>query len=752
AALALALLGYPAARGRRLAPGRDELLTAVGGAAVLGAAAATVLPPPLSCGILFGVALPVFGLMLLQQRGRDDLTAVERTQVRLLHATLAGAATGAAVLLLITVLLWNTGWAGLTRRYPDGPILPHDMALLFWFGRITPLALATAALAAGRRDRLAATQRRFALGLVVALVAALAGGLFVVLHTLLAVYGHLPPPVAAPIAALPAALAVRPIHARAERWVDHLIYGRRPTPYSVLAGIGSVSSTTHPSVPDLARVAEAVGRGLDARVCRLTVHRPDRPGRTYAWSGPGAEEGADLITLPIVRGDEELGSITVDRTTAAGLNAQRHRLVEDIADSLAAVLEANRLGIELERQLRAVRAHAADIAGSRRRLVAEMDAERRRIERDLHDGAQHHLVSLRLSLGLVEHRINTGGGADLTVPLDRVAGQIDDTESVIARTATGVTSPQLVQLGLVAALESELGDGRPAVPVSVAGMDPGRRFPAELEEAIWFCCLEAVNNARKHAPGAPIRITLTAARARLEFAVHDDGPGWDMTASAGSPGRGMRNVMARVTTVGGHVAVRSEPGAGTRVDGWVPLPEPEAAPDLITAVRAAAGEALDRYGDAPAAAKIRQIRAGLDRHQERRDAIVAAGSALRALGALVRGEPPATGAGPLLHQFDRIRSSTHELVEVEAIVKLRSTGGRWSPADNDAAARLLGEHGPDARSRLGLDPDADRSLVVAAAEQALVVWRGRASHPGTAPAVRQLAATVVRSCEHLLQS
>ena len=752
AAFACTMLSYPTARGRRLTPGRDELLTAGGGAAVLGAAAATVLAPAPSYIVLFGVSLPSVGLVLLRQRGRDDLTAVERTQVRLLFAVLVGAATIAVVLQLVNILVWSTD--------PTTPVT----VLPYWFSHLVPVAIAVGTLTADRRERLYALQRRFSLGLVVALVATLVGGLFVVLHTALgrlAGEGHVPWEIVA--AAAPAALLLRPIHARVERWVDRLLYGRRPTPYSVLAGIGTVSRTSLMNAPDLARVAEAVGRGLGARVCRLTVHRPDRPDRTYAWSGTGADEGDALITLPVLRGDEQLGSITVDRATAAGLNLHRHRLLEDIADSLGAVLEANRLGVELERQLRAVRAHAADIAGSRRRLVAEMDAERRRIERDLHDGAQHHLVSLRLSLGLVEHRLTTGRFEDAVASLERVTGQIDDAEAIMARTATGVTSPLLVQQGLVAALETELGGGQPVVPITTTGMNAGRRFPANLESAVWFCCLEAVNNARKYASAAQIQLTLTCGEERLEFGVHDDGPGWDMAASAGSPGRGMRNVMARVTAVGGLVSVRSEPGAGTRVDGWVPLPaEParaEGGQSLVNAVREAIQDALTRYGNAPAAEKIRQVRDDLDHpavldvagaQTMRRTAIVAAWSALRALDGLVRSEPPPTGAGTLLHRLDRIRSGTHELAEVDAIDALRSGPSDLGPDDVETAARLLGEFGSDAHSRLGLDPDAGPSLVVAAAEQALAVWRKRASHPGTARSVRLLAATVVRSCEHLL--
>ncbi|BCY09760.1 sensor histidine kinase [Actinoplanes sp. L3-i22] len=598
-------------------------------------------------------------------------------------------------------------------------------------------------------------------------VAALLGALFLLLNTRLA----------APLAAAPVALLLNPALVRAERYAERILHGRRPSPYAVLAGLGALSGT------DLSQVAEGVGQALGARVCRLTVHRPGLPDRTWAWSGPGPA-GAELtlpitrgaeLTLPITRGAERLGSITVDRAAAAGgPDGQRGRLVRDIADGLGAVLAANRLGIELERQLRVVRAHAADIAGSRRRLVAEMDAERRRIERDLHDGAQHHLVSLRLALGLAEHQTGAGRLAEAGAALDRIAGRIDDAEEILARTVSGVTSPLLARRGLAAALRAELGTG---VPVTVGGMDDGRRFAADLESAVWFCCLEAVNNARKHAPGAAIRLALTRTGDRLGFGIQDDGPGWDTTAQDGSPGRGMRNVMARVTAVGGLVTVRSAPGAGTRVDGWVPVRAAPPDSSLAGAVRAAIQEAAAAYGDDEPAERIRRIRADLDRSATqadldrpatrtgldrpairadlgppatRRDAVLAAWSALRALDELVRDDPPATGAQYLRHRLDRIRSGSREFAEVTAIDELRADPGDLGPAEVEAATRLLGDDGADPHSRLALAPDADPAQVAAAARRALAIWRARASHPGTAHGVRRIAATVVRTCEHLL--
>jgi signal transduction histidine kinase len=299
----------------------------------------------------------------------------------------------------------------------------------------------------------------------------------------------------------------------------------------------------------------------------------------------------------IRHGPEAIGTLAVDHTAVAGVYQGRRQLLEDLAESLGVVLQANRTGIELERQLRAALAHAGEIAASRREVVAEMDRERRRIERDLHDGAQHHLVSLRLALGLVEHQVSTAQYDSARARLAQVADQIDVAESVLAETAMGVSSPLLAELGLVRALEKELAGGQPPVPVDsdgvlVDGVRTGESIPDDVRSAVYFCCLEAVNNARKHAGGAAIGVRLVTENGGLRFTVHDDGPGWEQGAGTVSPGRGQRNVRARIAAVGGRLEIRSALGEGTTVEGWVPLPRPaeeEPEPSVVAGADRPAG-------------------------------------------------------------------------------------------------------------------------------------------------------------------
>ncbi|MBL8927308.1 MAG: hypothetical protein JNM77_13875 [Pseudonocardia sp.] len=566
--------GLPGAR-----PARGALAVVGTVTTLLVGLGTALLPHTTSCVLFFGFLVPAVGLVVLPRRVRRGPGPEARTQARLLFSTLVGGFAVAMVLGIVTVLLDVLGETpALTLVDPTAHGAPEaPIALLFWFSRLASAAIAVVVLVATRHDRLWTAERWFSRGLAVLLVTAVGGGGFVVLRAIAAdVLGTTGAAVAATALV---ALALGPLYVRAERVVDRLLYGTRPAPYRVLADITALTRSSLPSTgasataPDLARVAEAVARGLGAGLCRLTVRRPGLRDRTYEWTDRVAGFGtADPVEVPIRHAAEQVGVLAVDRQAVSGLHAQRSHLLTDIADGLGVVLEASRSGIELERQLRAALAHAEEIAVSRRRTVAEMDGERRRIERDLHDGAQHHLVSLRLTLGLVEHQVATGDLDQARTWLAKLAGQLADAEAVLAATADGVSSLVLAEKGLLAALRADLGAAHPPVGFDDGGLAPTRRFPADVEAAVWFCCAEAVGNARKHAPGAPIEVGLTERSGALVFTVHDEGPGFVIDPAEPGSGRGMRNMTARLSAVGGRVVVRSAPGEGTTVEGTVPLP------------------------------------------------------------------------------------------------------------------------------------------------------------------------------------
>jgi signal transduction histidine kinase len=773
--------------------GSGRHLAVIAGGAVLGAIGlgVTLLPDVISCVLFFGLLIPLTGLLVLLRRIRQGATSEHRTQARLLFSVLAAVFVTCAMLGIIALLLRYLNEPGQTLLDPTGLLAQASTAPLFWFARLACAAIAGAMLIATQRHRLWTTEQLFSRSLATTLVIVLGGCGYVVTQ---AAAGRLTGSETAAVATALVALLFLPLYVHVQRLVDRLLYGRRPTPYSVLAGITALSRSTPADTPNLARVAKAIGRGLGARSCRLTVVHPGLQDRIYVWTDGAAAAADEHVVLPIRLGGDHIGAIAVDRTAVAGLHAQRRHLLADIAEHLGVILQVNRLGIELERQLRAALAHAEDIALSRRAAAAEMDSERRTIERNLHDGAQHHLVSLRLALGLVEHDIARGQFGPARDRLDQLTTQIDTAEAVLVETATGVSAIPLSQHGLVAALNADLRGAYPPIVVTVHGIAPDRRFPSKVEAAVYFCCLEAINNARKHAPGAHVTVQVSEVDGALRFTVRDDGPGFtshsDGTRSDGAGtdtdsvgetgGRGLRNVTARIAAVGGTLSIRSIPGGGTTIEGAVGL-RPDAqttatadtgAPTdvLVTSrqpvldqVRKVVREARELYDGSAESARLRELQAQLDEPPQvgmvgparagnvHRAGALKARSALRVLDAVVRSSPlGGAQAIRLGYQLERISSSAHELTEIDLINELRSGTLPLAGGERQAAEELLGAAGAEPRARLGLPADTDTDAVRHAAEGALAHWQRRTSHPGSTRAVRDTAEVLVQTCEELL--
>jgi signal transduction histidine kinase len=205
--------------------------------------------------------------------------------------------------------------------------------------------------------------------------------------------------------------------------------------------------------------------------------------------------------------------------------------------------------------------------------VAAADAERRKIERNLHDGAQQHLVALAVTVRLAQQQAETDPqqAKDL---LQQLGHDLQDAVQELRDLAHGIYPPVLMDRGLVAALESAAT--RASLPVEIATDGEVGRFPQEVEAAVYFCCLEALQNAGKHAgEGAAAIVTIrrTADAGGLEaltFTVADDGAGFDPAGTAGR-GHGFVNMGDRLGAIGGTIDVDSAPGNGTRVSGTVPI-------------------------------------------------------------------------------------------------------------------------------------------------------------------------------------
>ncbi|CAA9231473.1 MAG: hypothetical protein AVDCRST_MAG41-923 [uncultured Corynebacteriales bacterium] len=318
---------------------------------------------------------------------------------------------------------------------------------------------------------------------------------------------------------------------------------------------------------DLDLVVEVVGRGLGARHCRLEWEFGGT-GRRHDWPRGGSRAPQPSTRVRIGYGGRPIGMLSARLGGMAARGGRRRGLLRDLGAVLGPVLCATALRATIAAEVRAAERTADALGELRRRSVAEQEDVRRALERDLHDGAQHHLVTLRLTAGLLDHDLNVGDLAAAWARLRRLEELIEETERGVAATAAGVLPDSLVAAGLLTALEAELATAR-SLRIDADPALRDRRYPAPVEVTVFYACLEAVNNARKHAAGAAVRVELRHTYRGLAFSVSDDGPGFDPTVPAA--GSGLPQLAHRVAAAGGELQVRSAPGAGTTVEGFIPV-------------------------------------------------------------------------------------------------------------------------------------------------------------------------------------
>lgn len=228
--------------------------------------------------------------------------------------------------------------------------------------------------------------------------------------------------------------------------------------------------------------------------------------------------------------------------------------------------EKTQLSAALQDSVEDLKRHVEELRASRARVVAAADLERRRVERDLHDGAQQQLVLLGMKLALTRSLIKADPPAaaamhdELRADLSLAIGQLRDL-------AHGIYPAVLVSEGLPGALRDAAGRAQVVTEVRWNGTG---RYLAEVEAAVYFCCLEALQNVVKHAgDGARVRIELSARDRRLRFEIADDGQGYETGVVPASGG--LQNMTDRIGALGGHFRIHSAPGSGTTILGSIPL-------------------------------------------------------------------------------------------------------------------------------------------------------------------------------------
>lgn len=351
------------------------------------------------------------------------------------------------------------------------------------------------------------------------------------------------------------ALLIEPARRRTRRLVDLIIFRRRADRTEVVSRLAERSTTSSSAVDTLNEVVELLVRSTGAARAEAWL---EKDGDQYVVAAAGsATSPVAALVAPIVNQEHVLGELRLFAHTAADLASDARHILGDVAHVLGAAVHNERLTAQLQTQLHELRA-------SRRRLVEAHDTARRGLERDIHDGAQSRLISLRLRIGALKARDNSVDHL-LTAELDTLAAEIDTTVGTLRDLARGLHPPILDQSGLVDALRAHVR--YLPVPVSVRSHDIGR-YESAVENAAYFSCLEAVQNAMRHSGAGAVTIDVTADQKAVRFTVSDDGTGFD-TATI-KPGMGLSNISDRVSALGGHLTIDSAVGRGTRVIGSVP--------------------------------------------------------------------------------------------------------------------------------------------------------------------------------------
>jgi signal transduction histidine kinase len=360
------------------------------------------------------------------------------------------------------------------------------------------------------------------------------------------------------------AVLFQPVLVRARRFADLVVYGKRATPYEVLASFSGVMAGTRSNDVILDEMARVVGEGAGAKQAEVWLRLDRALHLAAAWPGPLPQPapalplaGAELPDIPAevivaVRHQEELlGALTLSMPASEPATDATRKLLADLGAQAGLVLR----NVRLIEELRA----------SRKRLVTAQDEERRRLERNIHDGAQQQLVALGLRLRLAAGTVDSDPAATkqaLTDLSTATQEALDDLRDL----ARGIYPPLLADRGLAAALESQAKKSPIDVRVSSDGTG---RYAQEVEAAVYFCSLEAMQNVAKYANARSAEVSLSQDDGVLSFAVRDDGAGFDPNETG--YGTGLQGMADRLSALGGSLEVTSSPGNGTTVTGHLPV-------------------------------------------------------------------------------------------------------------------------------------------------------------------------------------
>ena len=513
---------------------------------------------------LFFTLVPVLivssGVAVVLRYRRSD--AVTRQQLKWL-------VLAALVLVLIVIWLWTTVGAVATTI---GSMSEIVVSLGFAF---VPVSVAIAIVRHGLYDIDVVLSRTIVFVTLAAFITGLYAVTVVGIGTLIGDPTNLALTIGT--TALVAVL-FEPVRARVQHWANRAVYGRRATPYEVLTAIVDDLPTGASSDDQLEGMATLLADGTGANHATIWVegggalhaaacspaHDPDEHGVVAIDRNGPLEVPRSTHTEPVRLEGALLGALSFERGREDPVTPHEHALLAEMAGQASLLLGNARLRERL-------RARVDELRSSRQRLVAAQDEARRRIERDLHDGAQQQLVALKVKLGLARTiALKEEAGEQVIGLVEDLSATADIAVDSLRTLARGIYPPLLEAEGLERALVTQAQ--RSPIPVDLR-TDGLRRYDRQVEATIYFCVLEAMRNAVTHADATNLTVLLEDRDGQLHFRVVDDGRGSDPAEVV--HGLGLTNMADRIDALGGSLAIEdgADDGGGMQVTGSIPVIE-----------------------------------------------------------------------------------------------------------------------------------------------------------------------------------
>jgi signal transduction histidine kinase len=498
--------------------------------------------------------LAVGGVVAVVMRFRRA-AVIERAQIKLVLVSVVFFAVSYGVLLL-------------SESFTD-PSSPIALLLPIGFGGI-PVAIAMAVLKHGLFEIDVVISRSLTFGALAVFIGGVYVGIVVGVGALLDQDGGSSAGLSI-VATSVVALGFQPVRVRVEGWASRLVYGKRATPYEVLARF-SHRAAEESDEDVLARIPRLIVDGTGAIEAALWVRTHDGFRAVSVWpedvsartmdDGGVFEDPEGDLSLPVVHDGELLGGISLVAARGGTITPPEGELLAKLADGLGLTLRNSQLTSQLRRQVK-------DLRRSRDRVLLAADEARRSLEHDLDSGPQQQLVAVKVKLGPLRKLAEQAGAARTAEILADIEAQASDAILAVRDFAAGIYPPLLGAEGLAVALGQEVHKAALPVELEVDGVG---RYPRDVEAAVYFSILEALQNTAKYAEASRALVRLSQRNGVLRFDVSDDGRGFDPATI--THGVGLNGIADRLDTIGGTWAITSTPGNGTTITGTVPVEAP----------------------------------------------------------------------------------------------------------------------------------------------------------------------------------